>query len=1038
MIKRAIYAVVVLAGMLAIGASCQRDDLYGTDRPDDGYVKIRFGADIPSMPVIQTRAVDPDGGGVQNMTLFCFDSYGLFTATAKAELTPDSDLNGTFEAKVPKNTRLIHFLGNQNMLDFKESSFYNQSEAQVMAALEGSSGMMVYWGRFACATGDDSPIDVQLKAQGSIELIRNHALISVENPETNGFLVVTGFVVCNTSAFGTVAPFHPTEGFVWPGSKPFVTLPRNTAVMSDILDVTSDTRQYVFECENTADKPVSVILRGYLPEDEDHTPLYYRVMLIDGNGEQLLIRRNHHYKLNIKGKLSYDQPTFGEALEAAATNNVWISIQDNINEVSDNTYTLKVEQTSYVLGQQFEGNPYEFQYEFKRNDGDPLNEEEKECPDVTWLDGNNVGGQVITHTFNYGAGEGKILVNLNKLGINQKLEGTLLVKKGLLQRKIKVILIQTQTFQPTWVASQVHGTPSTSDANEEYGEHVTLMFTVPETCPAELFPLRVLIGVEDLDVRAAAGMSLPVVRRGEDDFGQSITNEENGKEIEYKFVYTAQQPGVQRAYFRTILPQTGTNVRTLVSIEAEHFEPETKYVTYTEQQYMIEVFGLSPYNAAPDDEFADDETIYYRLVPQKRNAYVEFNMHLHNNATEKENDDYGEFVAAQPEDEFLIYSQHLDHIPDGQEPEGIVFDCEFWPVDELNWTSSGRVHMFKPEDPENPASGKGPGNYKIYMRTNTPKSAEVVRIASNTTGENLHPENPGPYRGRGYRSTTFELANYNPFRFAAQINDVGDTSVTGDAEEPETELMWKYENPTLSKVDIAFDVTSFRGTDNKSADPFGEEFEIYIDAPMLTIDEGRLGDYNLTADKLKADPEVEGRFIYTVDASREAERSFGAADALREDKKLSGTNVPEGDPEPDQSSERKVLPFKLNQVVSAGDITLSSNEEKVVFFRKTFRITNESVRGTMRYSTGSGEQPSFVPNSTSVSFSNQRTGSRIGSMTVKANGQYELRLRKEYTPGWLDPVELHCTVDGVVYHESESLTLGDFVSKSEITLIPAE
>lgn len=48
-----------------------------------------------------------------------------------------------------------------------------------------------------------------------------------------------------------------------------------------------------------------------------------------------------------------------------------------------------------------------------------------------------------------------------------------------------------------------------------------------------------------------------------------------------------------------------------------------------------------------------------------------------------------------------------------------------------------------------------------------------------------------------------------------------------------TELTWEYGNPAETSVDIEFDVTSFRGTDDKSVDPFGEEFEIYIDAPML-------------------------------------------------------------------------------------------------------------------------------------------------------------------------------------------------------------
>lgn len=178
-------------------------------------------------------------------------------------------------------------------------------------------------------------------------------------------------------------------------------------------------------------------------------------------------------------------------------------------------------------------------------------------------------------------------------------------------------------------------------------------------------------------------------------------------------------------------------------------------------------------------------------MPQKNNAYVQFNIHLHNNATEKVNGDYGEFVPAQPGDEFLIYSQHLNHITDDEaKPEGVAaFDCRFWPVSENLWTTSGRVHMFKPRDPSNPPSSGEAGNYSIYMRTNTPKSAEVVRIASNTTGENLNPEVPGPYQGRGYRSTSFELANYNPFRFAARIDGEGEDA-TSDVEEPMTGLEW--------------------------------------------------------------------------------------------------------------------------------------------------------------------------------------------------------------------------------------------------------
>ena len=238
---------------------------------------------------------------------------------------------------------------------------------------------------------------------------------------------------------------------------------------------------------------------------------------------------------------------------------------------------------------------------------------------MTWLNGNNEAGQNVGNSFvvgSGGVGNGELTVVLREMGGSEKLEGTLLVKKGLLQRKIKIILIKTQSFRPAWVASQVFGTPSAGESGGTYGEHVTLMFTVPETCPAELFPLRVLIGVEDLDVRAAAGMSLPGIRRGEDGFGENILDEK-GEPIEYKFVYTAVQPGVQRVYFRTILPQSGSGAKTKVSVEAGYFATQEKEVTYTGLRYVIEVAGLNEYTARPDDDFADSSPCICTIIRRK-------------------------------------------------------------------------------------------------------------------------------------------------------------------------------------------------------------------------------------------------------------------------------------------------------------------------------------------------------------------------------------------------------------------------------------
>ena len=201
--------------------------------------------------------------------MFCFDSYGLFITTVDAEINEETVNTGTFQAEVPENTRTVHFVANQVMTDFEQDQFRNKSESEVMALLEGSSGRMICWARFACDNSTD-----ELKKQdiahadehtgNNIKMLRNHAKVSVNNPKDNGYFTVNGFAVYNTNAFGTVAPFHPEKGFDfteddWQADD-FVSIPANDAKLSDITDVTTNMGQYIFESENSADDPVSIIL----------------------------------------------------------------------------------------------------------------------------------------------------------------------------------------------------------------------------------------------------------------------------------------------------------------------------------------------------------------------------------------------------------------------------------------------------------------------------------------------------------------------------------------------------------------------------------------------------------------------------------------------------------------------------------------------------------------------------------------------------------------------------------------------------------
>lgn len=1040
MIKKAIHTTFALLFLSAALVSCRND--FGAETPDapDGCVALRFRADIPAMQEVNTRAVDEDGAGVQTMTLFCFDAYGLFvtTATAKVE-TAAEGTSGTFEAAVPDHTRTVHFVANQNMSEFPEESFFNKSEAEVMALLQGSSGRMIYWARFACDKNSDEKIDAQMSAAGNaIRLIRNHALVELATPTTQWF-EATGFKVCNTNAFGTVAPYHPEKGFdfTWPeADDPFVTLPRDGAKMSDIRDVTTDMSQYVFECQNSADDPVSVIIRGHLPGEDQTQDLYYRVMLIDHlTGEQLLVRRNHRYKVNITGPLAYGQPSFEEALESAATNNVWIAISEEVTEVEDRNYVLAVDRTAYVLDESSVGTDrtYRIGYTLKGKGTQTVTAADK--PEVSWLEGNTVASSKIDNQFTVtdGVGRGTITVTTFPIGDDmQKLEGTLLVKKDRLQRKIKVITVKKQTFVPSWMGAQLYGK---LDAENTIRPHATAVFTIPETCPRELFPMRVLLSANDLDLRASSGMKLAIVRKGEEGYG------EDSNEWNYKYVYIAEKPGVQRVYFESILSQGNMDARKLI-IEAEHFETMTLSFHFSEKLNTITLAGLSEYNASEGDEGPKDEAILYRLVPQKKGATVRFDMQMLE--LNQVNYSEGNAINATEHDEFLIYTSNLRHYDDGEEAKAGVaqFDCVFHHTEASAWSQAnnpngGQACMFTPKNPAKPAGETG--KYTIHMYTTKAQSSEVVRIASNlpsypaVLAENADAD--GSYMGETYRSVIFELANYNPFRFAARVNydrtGAQGSDASGADEETATPLEWSY-SPGLP-VDIEFDVTSFRGlrsatdTEGESVDPFGEEFEIYVDAPMLEIDASRLTECGLDAEKLKAHPSIPGRFVYTVAAERNAERAYGCPGLAVVNKDGTGA---------DQTGERKRLPFKVNGPVSAGDITISSDESRVVFFAKTFRVTNRSIGGRLQYRSTDGSLAD-VPRHSFVPFELTKNNSRIGAVTVVADGRYELRLRKEYLFNWYaDRIQLRFQSAAGTTYGAEIANLASLFNNPDIVLAP--
>ena len=986
MIRRISYTVIALVATLFV--ACQHD-IESIETPQsqipEGWTEIEFTANTPIMTEVVVRGVDPDGIDVQNLTLFCFNDYGLYITHVEAELNPTIEvpsLSGTYKAVIPDDTRIIHFVANQNPNLYDASTFVNRTEDEIQDGMVGASGMIIYWSRFIFNSNDGFQHQLAEANNGEgIKLIRNQAKISIENP-SNDYIDISGFVVANIHAYGTTAPYHPekrfpTDGtdFVWPGDD-FVTLPNNRTKLSDITDVYSRMEEYVFEHENSLTDPVSVILKGRPAGSSEE--LYYRVAIIDETGEQLMIRRNHYYKLHIAGALTYGSKTFDEALLSPATNNIWVAVEDWVNEVAYNGVALAVDQTSIVLGESAAGHSLELGYTITSQAA--MTEADK--AEVSWMDGNTVAAHNFNHTFTIDGniGRGKITIQLLEMGDNAMLEGKLVVKKGRLHRTIDVVLIKTQSFTPVWAATQIYG--------GEVGELATLKFTVPDNFP--FFPFKVYVSVNSLDVRTATtGRALPVVSKGDEGW-YGVDNDYG-----YKYVYTVTEPGVQRLYLHSIQTHEDGGVDDIM-LEAEHFNTVVSQFHYASHQNSISVANLNEYRVHD----VTDEPIYYRLVPRKINAPVTFDMLLEG---VRSGQTTPSAINAGSNDEFFLYSRALDAVAENP-------DCQFYAIDDDYWhqSTNGRMVMFMPTNPNK--SGDNTGRYTLQLKTNTSRSDDMIRIASNNHDSySAHPDKAGVgYDGNTYRSFIFELATYRPFRFAAQVaiaggEPVGTWNTAADAlTEPDgvDVLEWSY--LPNQRVDINFEITSFVGSDGRSVDPFGTSFEVYIDAPMLKIDESRLTPE--MAAKLKPHATIPGRFVYTVDASREEERKAGSAEAVK---------VVDGAAQ-SQAGERKSLPFVTTSITSVGEIVISSQTEVCEFFEKRFRVTNLLIDGNIKYEVGSTQYD--IPHNDFVSFSVERTGVRIGSMNITADGRFQLNLRAEYSFSWdEDPLLLSYINGGEVY-----------------------
>lgn len=595
---------IILCGLFMV-TSCV-DDMEQNHVSSSDIVKLNFCTVIPDVVEVNTRSVDQDGWGIQSLWVFCFDASGNYIGRSLATMQGDVlDATREFSVEVSNQTCTVHLLGNQYLDDFQDAQYIGVHENTVMTGLVSTSNKITYWGRVTAESNEALKTAFTEATQSSpIPMYRNQAWISYQF-EDESKKNIAGYAICNVYANGTSVPFNSaTQQFDWSTSNPFITTPATRLKATDPEDIDTEENKFIFETPNTGEDEIYLIFK-------DNDGKYYKVSVCDENKDPLPIYRNYHYIINFteQPKEQYGAASFEAAKQLAPLNNTWVAIDASIPSIgNDQVGTLTVDETSVIYT---EGGKNILNYTYTAGSSSS-----GQTPVVTWVSNDGVAAETFTNNYDAQTGKGSITIQVNQAEEGEVLRGELQIKVGALVRYIKVYSIVTYTFLPTWCTTGVYNGASEQD--------VAFIFTIPETYPEELLPVRCLITTTLLHSNGVVPLS--VIMDGDENFGAE--HDESGKKIDYKYVYEAEETGTHRIYFHTNYAVTETEGS--IMLEAENFTTRTTKFTFSGNTgHQMKITNARTYTG--DTGATDNTEVYYLIEPRKNGEEITFNLRYDNN-----------------------------------------------------------------------------------------------------------------------------------------------------------------------------------------------------------------------------------------------------------------------------------------------------------------------------------------------------------------------------------------------------------------------
>lgn len=531
----------IMAALLTMLTACS-DSMVDNGVPsknETGTYQAHFTISVPNYSKVESRVANFATEGIESaddMKLLCFDKDGYFLGLARYltiesvptnDITPDGGSDQkNISATIPTGTARIHIIanataentvttGDQQIVFNKSAEWIGRHENNLMTSFDNRNNnrqddKMVYWGYVKKNTPEEMTyfLTKDVVENNVIHLLRNRAKIEVKWEDPN--IQKIRYALGNVMQHGTVAPFNRekltfpetnmlTDAAAWKAITPSLD-PTRWPSEGEKFSVENEEMwpntknlpmQYTFEQENSLEKPLKVIMEVTYKGEETK---WFQVLL-QNEGGQMPIKRNHLYRINIKklGKnLGYSSAEL--AYNGTPANNPWITVEDIIQEISDGTYTMNIVNGTYQMLTQESANSeqvIDFEYTGEAN-------QTAADFDVSWTENKNFtkleeDGKLPVPTVQYDAatGKGTITYKIGDISAGECKTATIMLvdKKHGLTRNIHLYSIRNVDFNfPTEITM---GKEVTSEAQ--------LTFTIPSYYPKELLPIEIEIASNDVN-----------------------------------------------------------------------------------------------------------------------------------------------------------------------------------------------------------------------------------------------------------------------------------------------------------------------------------------------------------------------------------------------------------------------------------------------------------------------------------------------------------------------------------------------------------